>query len=356
MVKPEARRADISPMEPRPSPRVAVVVVNWNGGDVLTRCLDALAGQTLAPARIIVVDNASTDGSVDRLEERHRRVEVIRLAGNVGFAAGNNLAVHAADGCDWVALLNPDAFPEPGWLEALLRARADEPDFDFFASRLLQAEAPDTLDGAGDSLHANGLAFRRDHGAPAAGTALAREETFSACAAAALYRRDAFLQVGGFDERFFCYFEDTDLAFRLRLAGHRCLYVPDAVVHHVGSALAGAMSDFTVYHSYRNLAWTWAKNMPRGLAWRHAPEFALAHVLLLGAFLVRGRPGVVLRAQWDALRGLRWVRAERRRLQEERRATTDEIGEALTTGFDVYLTSFTRWGLRQHGRLAEAAE
>jgi hypothetical protein len=79
-------------------------------------------------------------------------------------------------------------------------------------------------------------------------------------------------------------------------------------------------------------------------------------VLLLGAFLVRGRPGVVLRAQWDALRGLRWVRAERRRLQEERRATTDEIGEALTTGFDVYLTSFTRWGLRQHGRLAEAAE
>ena len=131
-------------MEPRPSSRVAVVVVNWNGGDVLTRCLDALAGQTLAPARIIVVDNASTDGSVDRLEERHRRVEVIRLAGNVGFAAGNNLAVRTADDCDWVALLKPDAFPEPGWLEALLQARADEPDFDFFASRLLQAEAPDT--------------------------------------------------------------------------------------------------------------------------------------------------------------------------------------------------------------------
>jgi GT2 family glycosyltransferase len=343
-------------MEPRPSPRVAVVVVNWNGGDVLTRCLDALAGQVVSPARILVVDNASTDGSADRLEERHRRVEVLRLAGNVGFAAANNLAVRAVDDCDWVALLNPDAFPEPGWLEALLRAAADEPEFEFFASRLLQAGSPDTLDGAGDALHANGLAWRRDHGAPAAGTALAREETFSACGAAALYRRDAFLEARGFDERFFCYFEDTDLAFRLRLAGHRCLYVPDAVVHHVGSALAGAMSDFTVYHSYRNLAWTWAKNMPRALAWRHAPEFALANVLLLGAFLVRGRPGVVLRAQWDALRGLPWVRAERQRLQAGRRATTDEIEQALTTGPDVYLLSFTRFGLRHQGRLAEAAE
>jgi GT2 family glycosyltransferase len=341
-------------MEPRPSARVAIVVVNWNGGDVLTRCLDALAAQTVAPARILVVDNASTDGSADRLEERHRRVEVIRLAANVGFAAANNLAVRAAEDCDWVALLNPDAFPEPGWLAALLRAAADEPDYAFFASRLLQAGTPGTLDGAGDALHANGLAWRRDHGAPAAGTALAREETFSACAAAALYRRDTFLAVGGFDERYFCYFEDTDLAFRLRLAGHRCLYVPDAVVHHLGSALAGATSDFTVYHSYRNLAWTWGKNMPRRLAWRYAPEFALANVLLLGAFLVKGRPGVVLRAQRDALRGLGWVRAERRRLQAESSADADDIRRALSTGPGGYLTSLTRWRLRT-ARPAEAA-
>jgi len=295
---------------------------------------------------MIVVDNASTDGSADGLEERHRRVEVIRLAGNVGFAAGNNLAVRAADDCEWVALVNPDALPEPGWLEALLRAADERPEFSFLGSRLLQADDPATLDGIGDAYHVSGLAWRRGHGEAAAGAGLHAREIFSPCAAAALYRRDAFVAAGGFDEDFFCYFEDTDLAFRLRLAGQRCLYVPAAVVHHVGSASAGAESDFTVYHGYRNLVWTYAKNMPGRLALLYLPQLLLVQALLLAAFTIRGRPGVVLRAQRDAVRGLPGAMRKRRALQARRTVAPGELRRVMERGLGGYTQTFMH-GLRR---------
>ncbi|MBW3592688.1 MAG: glycosyltransferase, partial [Actinobacteria bacterium] len=326
----------------RPSPTVAVVVVNFNAGEHLDRTLRALAAQTVAPTRAIVVDNASTDGSVDGLEERFPWVEVVRSPENLGFAAGNNLAARMADDCEWVCLLNPDAFTEPHWLEELLRAAEERSDeFSFFASRLVDADDPERLDGTGDVLHVSGLAWRRDHGKsaenePAAG------EIFSPCAAAALYRRDAFLAVGGFDEDYFCYFEDTDLSFRLRLAGHRCLYVPTAVVHHVGSVTSGRESDFTLYHSFRNLNWTWAKNMPRALVWRYLPQLLLVNLLLLAAFSVRRRPGVVLRAQRDALRGLPAVLRKRREIQAERVAKPRAIHGALERGLGGYIATFMR--------------
>jgi GT2 family glycosyltransferase len=322
--------------------RVAVVIVNLNGGSLLPRALDALAAQTFAPARVIVVDNASTDRSADGLEVRHPGVEVLRLNQNVGFAAGNNLGVAAADDCEWVALLNPDAFPEPDWLEALVAAAEADPEFTFFASRLLRAGAPDELDGTGDVLHVSGMAWRRNHGDPAAGTALEREEIFSPCAAAALYQRDAFVGVGGFDDSYFCYFEDTDLAYRLRLAGHRCLYVPEALVHHVGSAIAGAESDFTVYHSFRNLVWTWVKNTPSRLLWLYLPQHVLVNGLLLAAFAVRGRPGVILRAQRDAVRGLPHVLRERRLIQKMCQVDAAELRRVMECGGGGYLTTFGR--------------
>jgi GT2 family glycosyltransferase len=322
--------------------RVAVVIVNLNGGSLLSRALDALSVQTVAPARVIVVDNASFDGSADRLEERHPGTEVIRLADNLGFAAANNLGLAAADDCEWVALLNPDAFAERDWLATLVAAAEANPEFTFFGSRLLRADMPAELDGAGDVLHVSGMAWRRHHGEPATGTALEREEIFSPCAAAALYHRDAFIGVGGFDESYFCYFEDTDLAYRLRLAGHRCLYVPEAVVHHVGSAIAGVESDFTIYHSFRNLVWTWVKNTPRPLLWLYLPQHLLVNGLLLAAFALRGRPTVILRAQRDALRGLPRVLRERRVVQEMRRVEARELRCVMERGAGGYATTFGR--------------
>ena len=311
---------------------VAVIVVNWNSGPLLERCLSALRAQTLAPRRLIVVDNGSTDGS-ERAAREHPEVELLAMGANLGFAAGNNRGIAAAADCTWLALLNPDAFPDPGWLEALVGAADRDPRFAFLASRQLLADDPSRLDGAGDVYTVAGLAWRRHHRRPAAAHGHASEEVFAPCAAAALYRRDAVVEAGGFDESFFCYFEDVDLAFRLRLLGHRCLYVPEAVVHHVGSALSGRGSAFSVYHGHRNLVWTYWKNMPGALLALYWPLHLALNLASVPWFVPRGHGGTLLRAKWDALRGLPRVLRERRGVQARRRATARELRRVMVGGF-----------------------
>lgn len=320
--------------------RVAVVIVNANGGEHLGRTLECLGRQTVTAERVFVVDNASTDGSMDGLEQRFPLVEAIRLDVNIGFAAANNLAVQRADDCDWIALLNPDAYAEPRWLEELCAATSRRPEYSFFGSRLVRATAPDELDGTGDVMHVSGMAWRRDHGLALGGVRRVEEEIFSPCAAAALYRRDVFLAVGGFDEHFFCYYEDSDLSFRLRLAGERCLYVPGAVVHHVGSATTGQLSDFTIYHSYRNQTWVFVKNMPLPLLILYMWQHVVVGGLVFGAFLLRGQGLVVLRAKRDALRQLPRVLRQRRQIQRDRRLGARELRRVLAKGIDGYALTF----------------
>ncbi len=310
--------------------RVAVVVVNWNAAEHIERTLASLDRQTVRPHRVIVVDNASTDGSADLVPDH---VELVRLDENIGFAAANNLAVRMADDCDHVALLNPDAFPEPRWLESLLAAAAARPDCAVFASRQLVAGDPSVLDGTGDIFHVSGMAWRRDYGRRVTEGASEPGEVFSACGAAALYRRDAFLAAGGFDESFFCYYEDTDLTFRLRLAGHRCFYVPDAVVHHVGSATSGRESDFTIFHAHRNCLWTFVKNMPAPLLWLYLPRHVIASAFWLVWFFPRGRGGALVRSKAAGVRDLRRVLRQRREIQRTRVVGSWELRRAMDTGF-----------------------
>jgi len=310
---------------------VAVVVVNWNSRGLLGDCLSALSAQTLRPRRVVVVDNGSTDGS-ERAAAGRAGVELVRIGANLGFAAGNNRGIARIEDCEWIALLNPDAFPEPGWLAALVRAADGDPRFSLLASRLVLANDPSRLDGAGDVYTVAGLAWRRHHGAAAAGNGLHTREVFSPCAAAALYRRDALLEAGGFDESYFCYFEDVDLAFRMRLAGHRCLYVPEAVVRHVGSATSGRRSPFSVYHGHRNLVWTYWKNMPAPLLALYLPQHLALNALSLGWFALRGQGGTILRAKRDALAALPRVLRQRRRVQGTRKARLRDLRGVMVGG------------------------
>jgi len=321
------------------SGRVGVAIVNKNAGPHLAHVLESLERQTAPPDRVVVVDNASDDGSLDGLDARFPSVELVRSSENVGFAAGNNRAVRMVDDCAFVALLNPDAFPEPDWLEKLLAAAAAHPECAAFGSRLVLAGEESILDGTGDNYHVSGTAWRRDQGA-FAGAERGEGETFSACAAAALYRRDAFLAVGGFDEAFFCYYEDTDLAFRLRLAGHRCLYVPGAVARHVGSATTGLLSAFTIYHSSRNHTWTYVKNTPRALFWLYLPQHLLVSALTTLAYALKGQGAAALRGRRDALRDLGRVLAQRREIQAHRVATAWGLRSAMTRGAAVYALPF----------------
>lgn len=317
------------------APAAGVVIVNWNSGPLLARCLDALGRQTAPPARILVVDNASSDGS-ERAAEGRAGVELLRMAENLGFAEANNIGVERLADCDWVALLNPDAFAEPRWLAVLTAEAGKDPEVASFASRQLLADDPSTLDGAGDLYSVAGLAWRRHHGRPASGLGLTSGDVFGPCAAAGLYRRDAFREVGGFDRTFFCYFEDVDLAFRLRLRGYRSLYVADAVVHHVGSALSGYRSDFAVFHGQRNMVWTFFKDMPAGLLLLYLPHHALMNLTSIFVLALRGQGWAAFRAKVAAIRGLPGVLRERRRVQDKRRATAARLRDAMVRGISAF--------------------
>ena len=300
-------------------PKVTVVIVNWNGERFLDRCLSALLAQTVSQHEIILVDNASSDASLD-IVRRFPSVRLLAQNENLGFARGNNLAIEAAAAeSEWIALLNPDAFVEPRWLEALLLAARDYPAFDIFGSELVNAADPTVLDGAGDVYHISGRIWRIGHGAAVPSLLEQAREVFSPCAAAALYRRSAWLEVGGFDEDYFCYVEDVDLGFRLRLAGYRCLYVPTSVALHVGSGTTGGQhSDFAVYHGHRNLVWTYVKDMPGILFWVFLPLHLAMNLAALVKFTLRGQGGVMFRAKRDAVLGLPKMWAKRMQIQNTR--------------------------------------
>jgi len=312
--------------------RTIVIVVNFNGKKVLSRCLESLKNQIFSNFKTIVVDNFSQDGSVDDIEELFPDVEVIRLKKNIGFSAANNYAIKKSKGFHWVALLNPDAIADPNWLLNLHLAADKNPVYDFFGSHLKKQDSLNQLDGTGDVYHLCGLAWRRDHGMSESQISRSFGEIFSPCAAAAMYRRDIFLDIGGFDERFFCYFEDVDLAFRLNLAGHRCLYVPNAKVEHFGSAIVGRRSDFAVYHGHRNMVWAYFKNMPSLLLWYGLPQHILANVIALIFFSLNGQAGPIFKAKRDALLGLRKTIKQRTLIQKKKKVSLKNLKKIIATG------------------------
>jgi GT2 family glycosyltransferase len=259
-------------------PDVSVIIVNYNAGEYLRACVDSLFSQTLANFECILIDNGSTDGSLKTLPELDERFTIIEAKENLGFAIANNRAAKQAS-ADWLVLLNPDAFARPDWLEKGLAARSYLPNTAMVGSTQYLALEPDRFDGLGDEYHAFGIAWRAGFGMPVEN--IFDREAFGPCGAGAFYDREVFLRLGGFDESFFCYHEDVDLAFRMRLAGYRCVQSADAIIDHVSSAISGRASDFAVYHGTRNRIWTFFNNMPGALL----VLLAVPHILANLAFL-----------------------------------------------------------------------
>jgi GT2 family glycosyltransferase len=306
-------------------PLVSVIVVNWNGRAHLERCLEALASQTLADFEVIVVDNGSTDGSVELLRKSYPRVRVIALPRNVGFAAGNNAGILASS-ATFIATLNNDTEAHPRWLEQLVEPARRDPTVGMVASKMLFAHQPNTINSAGIALDLAGIAWDRLGGAPDNNDERV-EEIFGPCAGAALYRRAMLDEIGLFDEEFFAYLEDVDLAWRARLAGWRCLYAPQAVVSHVHSATGVEGSPFKSYHLGRNKLWTIVKNYP-------APQLFLALPLIVAYDLAATLYGLIARRDLAALKGRimgtlalprQW--AKRRNVQKMRRVSYSDMVE-----------------------------
>ena len=309
------------------APAITVVVVNFNGDDYLRGCLASLARQTFTDFETIVIDNASSDDSLARIREQPARTTILRQVENLGFAGGNNVGARAGRG-RWLALLNPDAEAAPDWLAAMMRAVERRPTHRMVACLQISLREPDKLDGAGDCYLAYGYAWRGGFGhklvdAPDAG------ECFAPCGAAALYPRDLFLESGGFDERYFCYHEDVDLAFRLRLRGEHCQYVPDAVVRHAGSGISGRSSPFAVFYGVRNGVWTYVKNMPGRFLLLTMPVWFVGSLMLLLRGAVRGVFVPTWRGFWAAFKGLGPALKARRELKPQRRISAGKLAAAL---------------------------
>lgn len=307
---------------------VSLVIVNWNSGTLLEQCLRAITQQTIKPTAVFVVDNASTDGS-ERCVSAFPMCVLLSPGRNLGFAGGNNYALKLCD-TDYVLLVNPDAFLHPTCIEEFLAAAQANPDYAAFGARQMLHGRPDTLDGVGDVYHFTGRVKRSRHEKPLSIKDLEPAEIFSPCGAAALYRRRALAEVGYFDEDYFCFVEDVDLGFRLRLAGYRALYVPTAVVAHVGSGTTGGRrSPFSSYFGHRNLVWTFIKNMPGPLLWLLLPAHILVNILAVTYAILGGRGAVVVRAKFDAVRGLRRVLAKRKEIQTRRKARILDVLRVL---------------------------
>jgi len=328
----------------RPTPNISVIIVSWNSAIYLPRCLSALVAQSYRDFEVLIIDNGSSDNAILNVEDSYPTLDlrVERLEKNTGFAVANNIGARLVQG-KWLALLNADAFPEPDCLKQLLQAVDDNPEFTFFASRQIQANTPELLDGTGDAYHVSGLAWRENYNNLASKYGMQSGEVFSACAAAALYLRDDFMKVGGFDEDYFSYHEDVDLGFRLRLTGGRCLYVPQAVVHHVGSASTGKTSDFSYYYGHRNLVWTFFKDMPAVLFWIYLPVHMLMNIYLSASYLFKEKRSIILKSKVDAFRVLPAILRKRKYVQQLRSVSTREIHRVMIKElFAPYLTSQER--------------
>ena len=309
-------------------PEFSVVIVNYNGGAYIKGALDSLARQTCRDFEVFLVDNASTDGSADNLVTADLPAFTLMLQEqNLGFAEGNNVAARAATG-RWLVLLNPDAQASPDWLETISAATARFPGTRMFTSAQYDMHTPDRLDGAGDAYLAFGFPWRGGFGHPA--RALPQEGScFSPCGAGAIYHRDTFLEHGGFDERFFCFCEDVDLGFRLRLAGERCIFLPGAVIHHAGGGLSGRASDFSIYHGTRNRLWVYGKDMPALLLALTLP----GHIILSAYLLVRSAMTGRARQTWlgmrDGLAGLPSIRKASPWAPPQRRVSLLSLARAM---------------------------
>lgn len=318
-----------TPLPDAPAPFFSVVIANYNGERHLRTCLDALRQQTFTDFEVIVADDASHDGSLALVERDYPEVRLVINRQNEGFASTCNTGAAASNG-RFVVMLNNDTEPDPAWLEELVKVIVANPQAASVASKLMLFDDRKRLHTAGDALLADGTprnlgAWEVDDGRYDSGA-----QVFSACGGAAVYRRDVWEALGGYDEDFWMYMEDVDFGFRARLAGYETVLAPEAIVYHHVSASGGDV--LASYYVGRNSIWLIAKNMPDTLLRRNFLRIVLAQVSIAVAAMrnLRGEAARQrLRGQWDGLRSLAKQRAKRAEIQKNRTATDEEIARVL---------------------------
>jgi len=309
---------------------ISVIIPNWNGTTLLPGCLDSLRTQTHPDYEVILVDNASTDDSVEMTRREYPEVRVLELDRNLGLTGGVNAGIAIARG-EIIALLNNDAEATPAWLTELEAALARHPEAGSVASKMLLYDQPKTINSAGDFYQTDGIPGNRGVWQQDDGEFDQEDLVFGGCGGAVAYRRTMLEQIGLFDEDLFMYCEDVDLSWRAQLAGWGCVYAPLAVVHHRLSATGGGV--LASYYNGRNCIYVIVKNYPGSLLRKHWLSIIRAQLKIAGDALraFRGNSARArLRGQLAGLCGIPFLLGKRGRTQSLRRVSDDYLLSVLT--------------------------
>lgn len=318
-------------------PSLSIVIPSYNGRRHLERCLPTVRAHVPAGTQVIVVDDASQDGTVDWLRQTHPWVQTIALPVNQGFCGAVNAGLAAASG-EIIELLNNDTTVTAGWADAALAHFAD-PAVGSVAPLVLNMDQPDVIDSAGIDYHVCGWAKSRGYGQTLGSAYQTPQEVFGPSGSSGFYRRSLLLQLGGLLPEYGAYFEDVDLAFRLRWLGYRCIYEPASRVYHQGSASYGRQLDRLVRLIARNEELVYWLNLP---GWDLFKSL-LPHLGFLAIRAIRKAVGGQLRAFLEGKReafALRsWVARRRMELARMARSSSNEL--AISDSLQVLRQGWT---------------
>ena len=325
-------------------PPISVIILTWNGRAYLSECLESLAAQSCQDFETILVDNGSTDGSVEYVRGAYPWVRLLELPENVGFAEGNNRGLALAQG-DYIVTLNNDTKAAPEFLAELLRVAASNARIGMVAAKMRNYYHSERIDAAALKIGTNGLGYNIGIGETDFGQ-YDDAAIFGPCGGAALYRREMLDETGFFDADFFAYYEDFDLAWRARLAGWKALAAPRALVYHVHSATGGEMSRFKTYYTHRNKWFVIIKNWPLALLLKRLPVLFFYDIAALVLAWLKGVGAAAVAARLDVVKNIGRLLAQRREVQAQSTLSIGEIEELFSPHEGALKTFFRKTGRR----------
>jgi len=290
-------------------PLISIVIVNYNGLRFLERCFSSLSHQTYKDFEIFFIDNGSSDDSSVFVRDRFPSANIIETGKNLGFAGGTNTGILASHG-DFILTLNNDTIADPFFIENLINPMLNNSHIGMCASKMLFPDG--RINSTGICISRSGAAWDRGIFETDSGQYDSRDEVFGPCAGAALYRRSMLNEIGLFDEDFFIFMEDVDLAFRAQSAGWKCRFVPSAKVTHIMGGTSGKDSHTSVYYGNRNLLWNVIKNFPVKTILFSLPWIVGRNCADIPFYFLRGKGLTIIRAKIDCLIGIPKMLRKRR--------------------------------------------
>jgi len=312
------------------SPCVSVIVPNWNGINFVGMCLDSLAQLHFENFEVIVVDNGSTDGSRELIEEKYPWVRLQKLPHNMGFAIACNEGIKTSN-AKYVVLLNNDIEVTPNWLTELYDGMERHPECGMGTTKMMFLDNRDVFYNTGDLFHSWSSGGGRGQGEKDIGQYDLENYVFGACAGAGIYRKELFNQIGLFDEDFFIFAEDVDLNMRSQLQGFQAVYLPKSKVYHIGTATVGLYSDRYVYLCKRNDIWVFIKNYSLKMYFKYLRSIWKHQFADIRYFTYRGQGHVLFKSKWDALKLLPKMLFRRFKIQRARTTSDFEIQKHIIT-------------------------